>query len=338
MLATLLRRSAGVRLQTMAGARRSAASLSMSLEQQHRFAAVAQVIHETTRDESDYTQPPSGPFSVPAEEPWPAAIRGREINFSFFRMAHRRGLLAPQVVAEMNAIKFVWEPYVHKWTLTLDALKTYGALHRDLLVPAKYIVPSSAPFARDVWGLKLGFVVDNLRRKPVLRDGLREQLDAIGFVWDHHDLRQQLKISAIQHFYALHGHTTIHQSFVVPADESWPSQFHGLHLGQYIDYLRRCRNSVSPQVRQMLAPTSFEWDPRAAAWQAKLQAVDVYRALHGHANIPFSFVVPEDDTAWPTATWGQQLGKAVRMQTRPDRVAALEARGVPLGGRGRKSN
>ncbi|EQC36650.1 hypothetical protein SDRG_06087 [Saprolegnia diclina VS20] len=308
----------------------SAMSYKMSLATQEQYANVAHALHELTAATSDYTCPPRGVFLVPNEAPWPAEARGRELYFSHFRMAYRRNHLALDIVATMDDIRFVWNPWAHRWLLTLAALDTFKALHGHLLVPSLYVIPHSAPYPRDVWGLQLGYAVDNLRRRSMSADR-RDDLDAMGFVWDHPEHAWRLKVDAVVHYYALHGHTAIDKDYVVPQDDAWPTAMHGLKLGQHVGYMRSRKHEASDKDKATLAHTDFEWDPRASAWRLKLAALTTYVRLYGHSRIAHRFVVPVGDTEWPQETWGLALGVAmpyVRRQTQPDRIAALDALNV----------
>ncbi|KDO24572.1 hypothetical protein SPRG_20895 [Saprolegnia parasitica CBS 223.65] len=302
----------------------SAMSYKMSLSMQEQYANVAHALHELTAASSDYTCPPRGVFLVPSEAPWPIEARGRELYFSHFRVAYRRKHLAADIVAAMDDIRFVWNPWAHRWTLTLTALETFKALHGHLLVPGQYVIPHSAPFPRDVWGMQLGYTVDNLRRRAISADR-RDDLDAIGFVWDHPEHAWRLKVDAVVHHYALYGHTAIDKAYVVPYDAAWPTAMHGLKLGQNVNYMRSRKHEVNEDDKAALAHTDFDWDPRSSAWRIKLAALTTYIRLHGHSRITHRFVVPVGDAAWPPETWGLALGAAMPY---PDRVAALDTLGV----------
>ena len=66
---------------------------------------------------------------------------------------------------------------------------TYKEVHGDLLVPFRFVVPSSAPWAEDTWGLRLGATVNHIRTDGTYLRGddaaqRRAWLDEMGFVWD----------------------------------------------------------------------------------------------------------------------------------------------------------
>ncbi|KAE9044584.1 hypothetical protein PR003_g5566 [Phytophthora rubi] len=49
----------------------------------------------------------------------------------------------------------------------------------------------------------------------------------------------------------------------------------------------------------------FRWD------RIVLPALQEFYRVHGHTDVPESFVVPSGDEAWPKLTWGYRLGNIV---------------------------
>ena len=70
----------------------------------------------------------------------------------------------------------------------LQSLAVYKEVHGDLEEPQDYEVPSSAPWAEETWGMRLGYVVGNIRsnRQHLKGEDAAERrawLDEMGFVW-----------------------------------------------------------------------------------------------------------------------------------------------------------
>ena len=68
------------------------------------------------------------------------------------------------------------------------ALTTYKEVHGDLLVTRAFVVPSSAPWAEETWGMRLGSVVNMIRSHGYYLRGedaaeRRAWLDEMGFRW-----------------------------------------------------------------------------------------------------------------------------------------------------------
>ncbi|OQR91160.1 hypothetical protein THRCLA_09087 [Thraustotheca clavata] len=311
---------------------RSLSSYKMPPSLQEMYANVAITWREVHRDTSDYAYLPNSALIIPNEDPWPEDARGRKFSFSYFRVVYRKNLLEPSIVDTLNRINFVWNVRDHNWQLHLHAFKAFKLLHGDLLVPANYIIPQSENYPKDVWGMKLGYVVDNLRRRPALAASQQDDLKQIGFIWDHLEYIWLKKVAALAHYKKLHGNLDIVKGYRVPYDESWPAEFHGMRLQQAIEYLRFRKNELSDKVKDAVDALGFTWDPWQTSWENKLGAIEAYRINYGHVKIPRKFVVPASDD-WPQDTWGLKIGEYLpymRAETRLDRMAQLEALGISL--------
>jgi hypothetical protein len=87
----------------------------------------------------------------------------------------------------LDEIGFVWNDHERRWDISQTALTVYKEEHGDLLVPKAFVVPSSAPWAEETWGMNLGSIVDHIRyRGQYLRDDKperKEWLEEMGFCW-----------------------------------------------------------------------------------------------------------------------------------------------------------
>jgi hypothetical protein len=93
----------------------------------------------------------------------------------------------------LDEIGFVWDDLERRWEVAHTVLTLYKEEHGDLNVPQAFVVPSSAPWAEETWGMHLGSRVSNIRsRGDYLRDDKPERkdwLDEMGFRW--HQSRTQ---------------------------------------------------------------------------------------------------------------------------------------------------
>ena len=81
----------------------------------------------------------------------------------------------------------MWSIPEWQWQRVLQALAVYKELHGDLEVPKAFVVPSEAPWPAEVWGLKLGHRVSDIRSsEQYVKDApeRRAELDAMGFRWN----------------------------------------------------------------------------------------------------------------------------------------------------------
>ncbi|EQC28238.1 hypothetical protein SDRG_14061 [Saprolegnia diclina VS20] len=220
-----------------------------------------------------------------------------------------------------------------------DAAHVQRGLYPELpytLFPSTFEVPVSAPWPPNLHGKTLRVCeFRQLYRYKKLDAGIVAAMDAIGFVWDLSDHQWETKVAAIATFQRLHGHLAVPTGFVVPEnDPQWHVDHHGLRLGRLVVALRTRADKLSPAKRQQLQSLGFIWTIQASiSWQDKMEALSIFRHLHGHVNVPQKFEVPAKDIAWPKRLWHMKLGVVVStLRTRrpklpPARIAELDAMG-----------
>ena len=128
-------------------------------------------------------------FVVPDADGWPEEARGLKLGLqvSGLRTQKKRGALAQDDVAQLEARSFVWNLWDWKWQCVLQSLQAYQEVHGDLEVLRPFVVPSKAPWPEEAWGMKLGKRVNNIRSlEHHVKDHpeRRAELDALGFRWN----------------------------------------------------------------------------------------------------------------------------------------------------------
>ncbi|KAF0696010.1 Aste57867_13223 [Aphanomyces stellatus] len=105
--------------------------------------------------------------------------------------------------------------------------------------------------------------------------------------------------------------TDLPLDFVVPAEAPWPEQLYGKTI-RTSEIRRFYKDGALPaSVVDDLNSVHFIWDKFGYLWNNKIAALRVYKELYGHTRVPFAFVVPDEDPAWPKDTWNLRLGRAV---------------------------
>ena len=151
-----------------------------------------------------------------------------------------------------------------RWQCVLQSLVAYKKLHGDLEVPYRFVVPSEAPWPAEVWGLKLGSRVSNIRSQEIFvkeHPERRAELDAMGFVWDGLERRWELVRDALGVYKELHGDLEVPYLFVVPSAATWPAEAWGLKLGSRVQKIRSQEYFVKehPERRAELDEVGFRW-------------------------------------------------------------------------------
>ena len=177
-------------------------------------------------------------YVIPSEQPWPEYLWGMKLGVQVKEWRTHKNTLSSHVVQALNERKFIWDVYEEDFqTITLPALKKYGELKGNLLVPRSFQVPATAQWPKSTHGYKLGQTVCNLRGHRGVYSAKDDLLDAINFIWD--SIRYQFEtrmLPACKIFIQQKGDlNTILNSFKVPKTLGlYPIACHGYQLGNAI--------------------------------------------------------------------------------------------------------
>jgi hypothetical protein len=243
-------------------------------------------------------------FSVPSSEQWPSEIWGMNIGSTVSNI--RSNNCFKDHKDELNAMGFEWRPQEKRWECINLALQTYKRIHGDLNVPQSFVVPNDSKWPSKIWGLKLGSIIDGIRNAGAF-ENYKDELNALGFEWKPKERHWEGVFLALQTYKRIHGDLNVPLSFVVPNDSKWPSEIWGLELGSTVNGIRYKENFEN--YKDELNALGFEWKPKERHWECVYLALRTYKLIFGHLNIPISFIVPDDDSQWPSETWGISLGR-----------------------------
>ncbi|KAE8886693.1 hypothetical protein PF003_g29383 [Phytophthora fragariae] len=122
-------------------------------------------------------------------------------------------------------------------------------------------------------------------------------------------------LAALRAYKTINGDTLVPQSFVVPSgDACWPRVAWGYALGYGVNNLRKkagkykLSSRMDTELKEMnfaLNVLQFQWD------EIIMPALRHFYQVHGHTDVPRTFVVPDGDDAWPRLSWNWQLGVTV---------------------------
>ncbi|KAF0761867.1 hypothetical protein AaE_003382 [Aphanomyces astaci] len=257
------------------------------------------------------------------------------VNLSSFREAYRKKMLAPDVVEALNNVGFVWDTRQHKWEVTLQGLQTFSDLYGHVRVPTMFVVPEgSEQWPQECWNWKLGYLVDRLRRnKENMSQDRIATLDSLGFIWKLHSHTWHQSMELLATYKRLFGDVNVPQRYVIPSTDEWPSFGHGVRLGMWVQHVR-WRAAAFPKARvAALDELGFVWAAFDERWQVNVKAMQTYKALKGHVNVPRKFVTTDE---WPEALRGLHLGIFLNNSKRrvdifdPSRRNDLRALGVEV--------
>jgi hypothetical protein len=257
---------------------------------------------------------------VPIDEKWPVECHGMKLGAEAarYRAKYRRGSMHASDELVLSEIGFAFDNNDWKWEHRVQsALVTYKEEHGDLNVTQEFMIPSSAPWTEETWGMKLGSIVNTIRAKGIyLSDDKPERkkwLDEIGFVWDEFERRWDIFQTALTVYKEEHGDLLVPKAFVVPSSAPWAEETWGMNLGRTVNSIRHNGHYLSdenPERKEWLDEMDFVWDDLERRWKVAQTALIMYKETNGDLNVPFAFVVPSS-LPWAEETWGMNLGSIV---------------------------
>lgn len=253
-------------------------------------------------------------FVVEEDQGYPKELHGIDIAGTVYDMNwwNRHVKQRPDRVAELTALGFVWERLQPEWNLILEALITYRMSKGDLLVPTKFVVPfDDENWSRSTWGISLGNAVYRIRNRGDFLHGntslkRRNQLEALGFVWDVQEhlfdtfcsalrvyAKNEAKADANARLVAL----KVPSRFVIPKSEEWPRELWEYPLGSKCTAVRQKELYVKgdPSRLKTLSEIGFHIGGNdSLSWLEVVHAAAVYSQMHDrNLDVPLKFVVPE---------------------------------------------
>eukprot|EP01033_Poteriospumella_lacustris_P023348 gene23348-biopygen8170 len=216
-------------------------------------------------------------------------------------------------------------PFVHEMNAVSTLLPVFRQLHGHGCVLKDFNVPVTEDWPKEWHGYRLGRVISILRKSqhwiPV-KDQL--WLEKQGMVWSPRYFWIGQVHRGITTFKSIHNNVAIPKSFVIPhGDKGWDRDLWGLRLGSTVYDIRH--NGHLWEHRREFVALGLEIEEVALKpshpFELVCEALKAYKAQCGTFKIHRTFVVDVEDTAYPKAARGMQLGKIVHNM----RVEALYA-------------
>jgi hypothetical protein len=119
-------------------------------------------------------------------------------------------------------------------------LSTYKEIYSNLLVPSKFVVPWSKDWPEEMWNLKLGWIVRNIRG-GIQYSKYKEELIALGFDFSRrrNNIGWVATKLALETYMSIHGNLQVPKKFRVPHSSlDWPEMTWGIPLGTSVRNIR----------------------------------------------------------------------------------------------------
>jgi hypothetical protein len=130
-------------------------------------------------------------FTIPVDDSsWEQDLRGVKLGSTVRDIRSNNRYSAQK--QELEEMGFEYEPQLQRygWEVVKRALLAYESNKGNLRVPRTFSIPvDDASWEQDLWGMKLGFVVYNIRNKNAYSNNKQELL-AMGFDYLNQNIRR----------------------------------------------------------------------------------------------------------------------------------------------------
>ena len=138
---------------------------------------------------------------------------------------------------------------------------------------------------------------------------------------DPSTLPYESTLRVLRSFYNIHGDLVIPRNFVVPSSNEYPVEWHGVKLSAYVYTRDRFWSKHIAERKDRVAQLGklgFLWERLVPEWNLLIEALSVYKSIHGDVLVPAKFIVPRTGE-WSKACWEMPLGSMVqRIRIRHD--------------------
>jgi superfamily II DNA or RNA helicase len=222
------------------------------------------------------------------------------------RSAKKRGLLAAERVAQLDALGVIWDVRAASWESQFQSLMAFHVREGHSNVPDKY---REDPKLAQWCGLQRQF-----KRQQRLLAERQSRLETLGFIWDVNEHEWEARYLELERYKATHGHCDVPQRKPHAALGSWAS----------VQRTRWRTGKLSPDRVKRLESLGFVWNLEAESWKANYEALVAFKRKEGHCNVPRSFL---DEPALGRWLVHQRI---LRMKNKlaAERIQLLEAIGI----------
>mmetsp|Transcript_36147 Transcript_36147/g.34194 ORF Transcript_36147/g.34194 Transcript_36147/m.34194 type:complete len:282 (-) Transcript_36147:330-1175(-) len=165
-------------------------------------------------------------------------------------------------------------------------------------------------FPEEVWGLKLGWIVDSIRNNNAYHEK-RDELMLLGFDYDSQSKYEYdiIKLGLIK-YQEIHDNMLVPRIFVVPIDSVYPEEIWGVKLGRAVENIRN--NQAYAEMREELTVLGFDFKPPLKYEFDFIKiALLKYIEMNNNMLVPRVFIVPVGSIDYPEEVWGMKLGTVV---------------------------
>jgi hypothetical protein len=182
------------------------------------------------------------------------------------RLRMKAKKLAPERVAKLKSIGFIWDKQEDEWEAKFAALSSFQKKEGHCRVDRGLIFR----------GIKLGVWIRNLRlKKAFLTAGQIRRLNSLGFSWDPLGEQWEQAYAELLSFHKREGHCRVVNTHLS----------NGLRLGRWVSTQRAIKKSLTPEKVRRLNSLGFTWDPHSEQWEQAYAELVKFHKQEGHSNV-----------------------------------------------------
>lgn len=202
-----------------------------------------------------------------------------------------------------------------------DAFLEYKRIYSNAIIPTNFSFTHEMMNERyheiphHLVDYRLGATITQIRYRGLFNSPeYVEKLSNIGFQVNPLDSKFEQFLKALSIYKCLYGNTRVPRSYKIDIKKYngsvWPLELHGMALGVKVSNTRSGQIFYSREHLDKLNSLGFDWDARKGIISDVTCAVNTFRQLHGHVNIPSGFIVPNEEP-YESRVWGMRLGQRI---------------------------
>jgi hypothetical protein len=123
------------------------------------------------------------------------------------KVAGKTSSMSDKRIEALESIGFIFNLHDDVWNKRFNELKEYKSIYGDCLVPKLF--PSNPALAKWVDQQRTQYKHLQDGQHSYLTQERMEQLEEIGFVWNVHKHKWNIKLDELRAFYEINGHTNV---------------------------------------------------------------------------------------------------------------------------------
>jgi superfamily II DNA or RNA helicase len=191
---------------------------------------------------------------------------GHKLGSWVNRQRSHKEKLTPKQVSQLDDVGFVWNVLEYQWEEGFKYLAAYKKEYSNCNV-SKGFIYHGYPLA--VW------VTSQRTNNKKLNSERLKRLDSLGFDWDRHTTKWEIKFRCLAAYKKEYGHCRVQFS----------SKYQGENLGSWVSLQRKQEAKLTSEQVNRLDDLGFDWKPHNDQWERGFGYLVAYKEQHGNCEV-----------------------------------------------------